>query len=479
MSSIATAVSGRKADRARLSVRIFKCIAYLSCALVAYWFKSTAEYVSGAVSGVMILFSAFELLDVLRVFVSKPIQLSQKQSSLLGATGLDFEVKKTSGIKPKPKMPDLDTSLASCLLNKSIDSPKVTPGSKKTNSQSPHLLRHRITSSGSRQNQSITEGHELDEYLNSFNESGNNDSLLAFEQPRATQWTAPISRQDNKYQFQLSRSPPKNRTTEKGGDVDTGVKGGDAFAKLGVSADDQARWAINIRKYLWSTIIHPLTKQIDHVNNQLKASLPDVQIGKTSISDLKAVSNVAIQNEIRILLPYLEATTNHGYLIKRLKTLDQYGYLSSYVWNGGEAYAGKEWSATELPTDSKILVHLLSCWLDTHLPPDPAAGPDARAFSERYILKATDIDKKGLTTPKPLPSIVPFALIEKSSSPPEYYIQSRVPLQNESLHHLPPGRSNPLGAVLLLFYLLNRENHGMVGGVALGGAGLNILSVFD
>ena len=125
MSSIATAVSGRKADRARLSVRIFKCIAYLSCALVAYWFKSKAEYVSGAVTGVMILFAAFELLDVLRVFVSKPIQLSQKQSSLLGATGLDFEVKKTSGIKPKPKMPDLDTSLASCLLNKSIDSPKV------------------------------------------------------------------------------------------------------------------------------------------------------------------------------------------------------------------------------------------------------------------------------------------------------------------------------------------------------------------
>ena len=125
MSSIATAVSGRKADRARLSVRIFKCIAYLGCALVAYWFKSKAEYVSGAVTGVMILFAAFELLDVLRVFVSKPIQLSQKQSSLLGATGLDFEVKKTSGIKPKPKMPDLDTSLASCLLNKSIDSPKV------------------------------------------------------------------------------------------------------------------------------------------------------------------------------------------------------------------------------------------------------------------------------------------------------------------------------------------------------------------
>lgn len=52
-------------------------------------------------------------------------------------------------------------------------------------------------------------------------------------------------------------------------------------------------------------------------------------------------------------------------------------------------------------------------------------------YSDRYILKATDTDKKGARTqPKPLPSNVPFALIEKSSSPPEYYIQSRVPLQN-------------------------------------------------
>ena len=61
---------------------------------------------------------------------------------------------------------------------------------------------------------SITEEHELDEYLNSFNESGN-DSILAFEQPRPQTWSAPISRPDNKYQFQLSRSPPKNRTTDK------------------------------------------------------------------------------------------------------------------------------------------------------------------------------------------------------------------------------------------------------------------------
>lgn len=137
----------------------------------------------------------------------------------------------------------------------------------------------------------------------------------------------------------------------------------------------------------------------------LKVSLPDVSIGKTSITDLRAINNVEIQNEIRVLLPYLEVTSNHGYLIARLKTLaavnksdwlfffiDNFkgGYLSGYIWNGGQYHEGKEWCQNDFPTDSKILIHILSCWLDTHLPPDPSAGPDARAFSERYVLKKTD-----------------------------------------------------------------------------------------
>ena len=44
---------------------------------------------------------------------------------------------------------------------------------------------------------------------------------------------------------------------------------------------------------------------------------------------------------------------------------------------------------------------------------------------------------------------------------------------------LPAGRSNPLGAVLLLFYLLNKENYGEIAGVSLGRAGINILAVYD
>ena len=99
------------------------------------------------------------------------------------------------------------------------------------------------------------------------------------------------------------------------------------------------------------------------------------------------ISHPVLSTDIRRLVPYLEISRNHGYLISRLDTLEDGGYLSKYIWNGGEEFGGKAWSS-EHPTDSAILVHILTCWLDTHLPPDPAAGPDARACSERFIRKS-------------------------------------------------------------------------------------------
>ena len=126
----------------------------------------------------------------------------------------------------------------------------------------------------------------------------------------------------------------------------TNFKGGNSFEKLNISNETHSRWAINLRNFLWATIINPLVKQVDKVNNQLKgtnlnlffkckkifsASLPDVQIGKTSLSDLKAITKPEIQNEIRVLLPYLEVTSNHSYLIARLKKLSEVSANGFYV----------------------------------------------------------------------------------------------------------------------------------------------------
>ena len=56
------------------------------------------------------------------------------------------------------------------------------------------------------------------------------------------------------------------------------------------------------------------------------------------------VSNPQLSQDIRRIIPYLEVGSNHGYFVKRLRTLAQEGYLSSYIWNGGEDYNGQKWA---------------------------------------------------------------------------------------------------------------------------------------
>ena len=75
------------------------CPLYIS---IRFFRNGDYMFIFGAVSGIMIIFAFFELVEVLKVFLSKPIQLSQKQSKLLGAKGLDFEVKRN--LAPKPKV---------------------------------------------------------------------------------------------------------------------------------------------------------------------------------------------------------------------------------------------------------------------------------------------------------------------------------------------------------------------------------------
>lgn len=476
----------RKRARANLSYSIVKSIFFALAALLALIFQSAFdnvwEYLGSIVFGTFVTFLLVELLGILRFLLVRPISLTEKQSSLLSAKGCDFIRE-----KPKPSFAaksDLnESSLSSCLLNRSHDSFNVSP-TKKSPSISSNLnssVRNRRRLS-SPKNCSINEEHELEEYFDSLNSPDSNESILFLNQPKK-QWTSPLRSLEplNRFQYQLSKSPPVNRQFDKNQDFNKESKGANAWVQFGVESDTLSVWSINLRKYLWATIIHPLVKEIDNVNKQLKVSLSDVQLGKTSISDLRLISHPILSNDIRRLIPYLEIARNHGYLIQRLKTLAGGGYLSKYEWNGGEQFAGKAWS-NEHPTDSAILVHLLSCWLDTHLPPDPSAGPDARACSDQFIRKTQsdgkeDKNKKSTggnnRTVHSLPAKVPVALIEHSSNPPDYYIQI-----GSEIKEVPAGRNNPLQAVLLLFYLLNKKNFGEMSGVSLGAAGINILSVF-
>lgn len=483
--NVVSSVLDRKRARANLSYSIIKSIFFAILALIAVLFQSSFDtiwdHLGGVIISIFVIFFVTELYSILRFFVARPISLTEKQSKLLNAKGVDF-IRQIPKPSFTPKRDTNESSLSSCLLNRSHDSAPGKSPNKKSPNLAPNLnssIRNRRSLS-SPANQSINEDEtELDQYLGSLSSPDNNESILFQEQPKKS-YTSPIRSMEtlSRFQYQVSKSPPQNLSADQNQDLGKVTKGANAWTQLGIDSATLNSWTTNMRRYLWATIVHPLIKEIKNVNRQLKVSLPDVQLGKTSISDLRMISHPVLSTDIRRLVPYLEISRNHGYLISRLDTLEDGGYLSKYIWNGGEEFGGKAWSS-EHPTDSAILVHILTCWLDTHLPPDPAAGPDARACSERFIRKS-EAEKKskknkmeGNKIVHNLPQKVPVALIEHSTSPPEYYVQI-----GDKVKEIPSGRNNPLHAILLMFYLLNKENHGEMAGVSLGKAGINILSVF-
>ncbi len=55
-----------------------------------------------------------------------------------------------------------------------------------------------------------------------------------------------------------------------------------------------------------------------------------------------------------------------AYVLQRLKTLADDGYLGAFSWEAGGRYNGQAWT-TDLPTDAEIAMHVFCCWGDALL----------------------------------------------------------------------------------------------------------------
>jgi len=440
--------------------------------LNGYW-----DRLSLYVAGLFGIFFLSEVMVAISLGIPKPPSSPKKEH--------EPELAKPV-IAPTIDLRDHNRSIAACLK-------RNDPNKRETRSPASlnSSLRHRIKSP----QKPLNTAEDLEEYLQSFVGPDNKSTLIA---PPKEVWQSPIRFSDypNKFKFQLSKTPPSKPLNpllpfDTSGAEETSTN---AWIQLGVTNRELNNWQLNLRSHLWNCIVSPLSIEIERINRELKAVLPDVQIGKTSISDLQMVSNTHLSQDIRRVIPYLEVGSNHGYFVQRLRTLAQEGYLSSYIWNGGENYNGQKWSK-QYPTDTAILIHIFSCWMDNHMPPDPSAGPDARAFSDRFILRAKSLVKqkeKMKINPNskkkvafPVSVRVPVSVVEFSEDPPEYYVQhlDQEKLKNNEIEYqikeFPAGRYNPLQGILLLLYLLKKENYGEIAGVSLGPAGLNLLSVFN
>ncbi|ELT90600.1 hypothetical protein CAPTEDRAFT_228955 [Capitella teleta] len=239
-------------------------------------------------------------------------------------------------------------------------------------------------------------------------------------------------KQLKKYQYQVAcRTPQSAKSTSKDDPDDSVTYGPD--------------------EWLRSTILLRVATEIETINKQLiRIGCEDMEIGVVSISTLKqlAVSKSLQLPSLNLLIPFLEASTNQEYLVHRVKELARGGCMSSFKWNGGGSFKGKDWEE-HLPSDAYIVMHLLCSYLDSRLPPHPKF-PDGRTFTAQHFMKTPD---------KPNASKKDYCcLYQSSTNPPHYKVLIADDVMNPR-----KGRNNMFHAILLFFYRVQLKEHGMLG----------------
>ncbi|RZB39699.1 transmembrane protein 209 [Asbolus verrucosus] len=241
------------------------------------------------------------------------------------------------------------------------------------------------------------------------------------------------------------------------------------WAKINVDIVALTQWNENLRKWISQTILERLVKEFDRVNESFeKQGLSDIKIGQVGLDRLRKTAQIAHVTHfipsLPTLIPFLEITSNQEYLEKRIKELTRGGCMSEFKWNGGSSYNGKEWDES-LPTDSAIIMHLLASYLDTQLMPLPSM-PDTKPFSGLYYIKSKD----------KMPTLTPSSLFiqQVSEKPPHYRV-----IVGETNYEMVKGYSNLFHSILFFLYHVNKQEHGMLGRVNLGRAGVNMLWIIE
>uniref|UniRef100_A0AAR5Q954 Transmembrane protein 209 n=2 Tax=Dendroctonus ponderosae TaxID=77166 RepID=A0AAR5Q954_DENPD len=313
-----------------------------------------------------------------------------------------------------------------------------------------------------------------------------NNLLSSFWSHPITQTSKDMSSFLRKNQYQLStQSTTKHLSGSPSGNPDDKSSGNvtalEVWTRINVDTVALTQWNENLRMWLSQTILERLVKEFDLINSSLeKHNMSDFKIGNVSLDRLRKTALTVgfsaktshfyprmFQSQVAhfipsmsTILPFLELHANQQYLTKRIRELSRGGCMSEFKWNGGSKFNGKEWDES-LPTDCTIIMHLLSCYLDTQLMPSPNL-PDTKAFSGHYYVKATD----------KMPALTPNSLFiqEVSEKPPHYRV-----IVGEQIYEMVKGYNNLFHSIVFFIYHVNKLEQGMLGRVNLGRAGVNML----
>lgn len=242
--------------------------------------------------------------------------------------------------------------------------------------------------------------------------------------------------------------------------------GDTSLHKLKISEKMLATWSERLRKWICQTILVKLVVEIDNINQSLsQMGHPECHVGAVNLFALHQIAVTKCQHlpSLLAILPYLDMHLNQEYLVQRLRDLARGGCLGDFKWNSGGSYGDKPW-CDDLPTDSAIVIHVLCCYLDAFLPPEPHF-PEGKPFSSKYFKKTPEkmnLDKDG------------FYIYQDNVNPPHFKV-----VISQDIFSLQKGRNNLFYALLIFLHHLKTKECGMLGRVNLGPSGLNILWVIS
>ncbi|XP_076246787.1 transmembrane protein 209 [Calliopsis andreniformis] len=440
-------------------------------------------------------------------FTVRPVVLSPRQRRLLGVSDDDPIFKNEISTLQKTSEPAFPLNLSCISLNRrltSLGSPGLTE-SKSFSPSSPFFKYGSPTSQKSTQspngslnrslntpaNASLTSEDLIQnekELQNYLEETRQRKHILStdIDQPSnllSSFWSHPAIRSPGEVSpllrrcaYQLAPIIDKSKSTSPGteeGNSPRGVFGiPDTWRKYRIDPNKVNEWTANLRMWISKTVVERVANEIDNVCAALiRHGLSDSQPGCVGLDRLRKLAQapflVSAIPTLPTLVPFLELSNNQEYLIKRIKILAKGGSMSEFKWNGGGSNNGKEWD-TSLPTDSAIIMHLISTYMDTQLEA-PLDQPDARPFTSRYMARS------GMALPRSKGPII----VCQSINPPHYCLAPSGDSTPNDYEEIQRGRNNLFHTLLLFLYIVKTRDHGMLGRVNLGTSGINVLWVID
>jgi len=228
-----------------------------------------------------------------------------------------------------------------------------------------------------------------------------------------------------------------------------------------------------LRLWISATILKPLISEIDSLNSKAAKGAsgnraPDFVIGESSLLHLQSIVATKLDqyHHLGALLPYLEFSTNQGYLVERMRELGQRdACMTDFRWNSGSQYKSKPWD-DRLPTDSDFVMHLFSTYMNSRLPLNPL-HPEGKSFGSEYFIQypAKPPAERGRGF---------LVIYQNSISPPNFQM-----LADDEILELGKGKNNLFGTLLLFLHHLKQKCNGRLDTLRLGKSGLNVLWIFE